>query len=89
MSILDRVHRQQSVKTGSFRLTESGREKLQDGFGGDSNGRTLLSLECMGSSGTLEDISRDTGIPQGKLEHILPALMKQGYISSSSEGSLL
>ena len=88
MRFLDRIRgeRQPSVKTALFRLTEDGRAKLQEGFGGDAKTRILVDLECRGGSGDLDEIAEATKISRGQLEHLLPILANQGYIAVHGPG---
>ena len=86
MSFLDRFRgeRRPSVKTSLFRLTETGREKLQT-FSGDTSSRILVALETEGSL-NLEELSRQSHIPSGKLENLLPVMCRQGLISIAGGG---
>lgn len=63
----------------TFRLTQEGREKLQE-FGGDPKSRILTALETQGTS-DINEISQTSGVSKGKVEKLIPAMIKGGYIS--------
>lgn len=63
---------------GSFRLTQEGREKVQE-FSGDPASRVLMALECHNTSMSIDELSRELRIPVGQLEPILARLTKSGY----------
>ena len=89
MGFLDRIRgeRQPSVKNSLFRLTETGREKLQT-FSGDTNSRILVALETEGSL-NLDELSKQAHIPNDKLERLLPILCRQGLIAIAGGGEEL
>ncbi len=62
----------------TFRLTQEGREKLQE-FGGDPKSRILTALETQGTS-DITEISQTSGINKGKVEKLVPAMIRGGYI---------
>ena len=62
----------------TFRLTQEGRTKLQD-FGGDPKSRILTALETQGTS-DVDEISQASGVSKGKVEKLVPAMIKGGYI---------
>ena len=62
----------------TFRLTQEGREKLQE-FGGDPKSRVLAALETQGTS-DINEISQTSGVSKGKVERLVPAMIKGGYI---------
>ena len=62
----------------TFRLTQEGREKLQE-FGGDPKSRILTALETQGTS-DIDEISQTSGVSKGKVEKLIPAMIKGGYI---------
>ena len=62
----------------TFRLTQEGREKLQE-FGGDPKSRILTALETQGTS-DIDEISQTSGVSKGKVEKLIPAMLKGGYI---------
>lgn len=62
----------------TFRLTQEGREKLQE-FGGDPKSRILVALETRGTS-DIDEISQESGLSKGKVERILPGMRRSGYI---------
>lgn len=88
MSILDRLTGRNRSKiippNASFRLTQEGREKLQE-FGGDPKSRVLVALETEGTS-NIEEISQTSGLSKGQVERIVPALIRGGYIQYISVG---
>ncbi len=90
MSILDRLKRgggKNIPLNASFRLTQEGREKLQD-FGGDPKSRILVALETRGTS-DIDEMSQASGLSRGQVERLVPALTRAGYIqyiSSSMAG---
>ena len=62
----------------TFRLTQEGREKLQE-FGGDPKSRVLAALETRGTS-DVDEISQESGLSKGKVEDLLPRMRRAGYI---------
>jgi len=62
----------------TFRLTQEGREKLQE-FGGDPKSRILTALETQGTS-DVNEISQTSGVSKGKVERLIPSMIKGGYI---------
>ena len=62
----------------TFRLTQEGREKLQE-FGGDPKSRILTALETQGTS-DIDEIAQTSGINKGKVEKLVPAMLRGGYI---------
>jgi len=72
----------------TFRLTEQGREKLQQ-FGGDPKSQILMSLETRGTS-DIDEISQASGLSRGQVERFVPTLIQGGYIqyvgAQSEEG---
>ncbi len=71
----------------TFRLTQEGREKLQE-FGGDPKSRILTAIETNGTS-DVSEISQASGVSKGKVENLIPGMIKGGYLqyvgSTSSE----
>ena len=70
----------------TFRLTQEGREKLQD-FGGDPKSRILTALETHGTS-DIDELSQGSGVSRGQVEKLIPGMIRGGYIqyvSASSE----
>ena len=63
----------------TFRLTQEGREKLQD-YKGDDKSRVLMTLETEGSC-DIEELSRASGVSKGRLEKLIPHLIRNGYIA--------
>ncbi len=62
----------------TFRLTEQGREKLQE-FNGDPKSRILVALETRGTS-DLDEIASSSGLGKGQVERFIPVLARGGYI---------
>jgi predicted ArsR family transcriptional regulator len=66
-----------------FRITEEGRERLQD-FDGGSEARILIALETHGSS-NVDTIANVGRVNRGTVERLIPKLVHQGcvqYVSS-------
>jgi hypothetical protein len=82
MSILDRLTGRGGKRAippnATFRLTEQGRDKLQD-FGGDPKSLILVALETRGTS-DVEEISVASGVKRGQVERMIPALIRGGYV---------
>ena len=79
MSILNRFRKNRNVPANAtFRLTQEGREKLQD-FKGDAKSRVLVSLEAEGTS-TPGEIASASGLSRGQVERLIPSLVRGGYI---------
>ncbi len=64
--------------TATFRLTEQGREKLQE-FSGDPKSQILVALETRGTS-DVNEISQASGISRGKVERLITVLVRGGYV---------
>ena len=80
-------HRGKKMPTNAtFRITQQGTEKLQD-FSGDPKSRILVALEERGSSDVAE-ISNASGVSRGKVERMIPVLIRGGYIVYVSALSL-
>ena len=69
----------------TFRLTQEGREKLQE-FGGDPKSRVLVALETRGTC-DVDEISQESGLSKGKVEGLLPGMRRAGYIQYVSAAS--
>lgn len=80
MSILDRLKRggKNIPLNASFRLTQEGREKLQE-FGGDPRSRVFAALETRGTS-DIEEISQASGLSRGQVERLIPKLVRGGFV---------
>ena len=81
MSILGRFGRKNNKAipvNATFRLTQEGREKLQE-FGGDPKSRILVALETRGTS-DIDEISQASGLSRGQVERFVPALARGGYV---------
>jgi hypothetical protein len=62
----------------TFRITEQGRDKLQD-FTGDDKSNILVSLETNGSC-TMDEIADKSRVARGRVERLIPVLVKNGFI---------
>ena len=81
MSFLDKITGNKSrgiPASATFRITQEGREKLQD-FSGDPKSRILMSLETGGSS-TVEEMAARSGLGKGQVERMLPILVQGDYV---------
>jgi len=80
MSILERFKRKGKniPANATFRLTQEGREKLQE-FGGDPKSRILVALETRGTS-DVDEIAQASGLGRGQVERMIPVLVRGGYI---------
>jgi len=65
-------------QNATFRLTQEGRQKLQE-FSGDPKSRILTALETEGSS-DVSEIANASGISKGQVERLLPQMLRGGYI---------
>jgi len=90
MSILDRLYRggkSHVIPTNAtFRLTQEGREKLQE-FGGDPKSRILVALETRGTS-DIDEIAGASGLSRGQVERLLPSLVRAGYVQYVSASAM-
>ena len=85
MSILERFRRSKNIPANaSFRLTQDGREKLQE-FGGDPKSRVLVALETRGTS-DIDDIAQASGLSRGEVERLVPKLVRGGYVQYITAG---
>jgi len=88
MSVLDMFRRGGKVPaSATFRITEQGREKLQD-FGVDPKSRILVAMETSGTS-NIEEIARNSGVSRGSVERLLPSLVRGGYIQYVGAGAAM
>ena len=82
MGFFDRIFRGKGVAhipaNAAFRITEQGKDKLQE-YGGDPKSRVLVALETRGTS-DVDEISNATGISKGQIERLIPVLLRGGYI---------
>ena len=69
----------------TFRLTQEGREKLQE-FGGDPKSRILMALETRGTS-DISEIGQASGLSRGQIERMVPSMIRGGYITYVSSMS--
>jgi len=89
MSILDRIARPKPrgsiPKHTTFRLTESGRDKLAD-YAGDPQSRILIALEVSHASVNVEEIARACRFGVGQVERLIPNLVRAGYVQPATAG---
>ena len=71
-------------KNALWRITQDGRDKLQD-FNGNPESQVLVALETKGSS-TVEDISQSSGLSRGQVERVVLALARNSRIQLISPG---
>ena len=78
--LLEKLRRRKGTlpPNATYRLTEQGRDKLQD-FGGDPKSRILVALETRGTS-DLEEIAAASRLSKGQVERLLPAMLRGGYV---------
>lgn len=81
MSVLDRFRHNRINKNTAFRITEQGREKLQSFDGRDLY--MLLSALETGGSKNIDELAREANIPRGKVERLLPSLLRGGYVQNA------
>jgi uncharacterized membrane protein len=62
----------------TFRITQEGSAKLQE-FTGDDKSQILMALETGGTS-DVDEIAQKSGLSRGKVERMVPALARGGYI---------
>ena len=70
----------------TFRLTQEGREKLQE-FGGDPKSRVLMALETRGTS-DIEEIAQASSLSRSQVERFITPLMRGRYIQYISAASV-
>lgn len=70
----------------TFRLTQEGREKLQE-FSGDPKSQILTALETRGTS-DIEEIGNASGLSRGKIERLIPQMIRGGYIQYITAGAV-
>ena len=70
----------------TFRLTQEGREKLQE-FSGDPKSQILMALETRGTS-DISEISQASGLSRGQVERFISPLTRGGYIQYVSAMSV-
>ena len=70
----------------TFRLTQEGREKLQE-FGGDPKSKLLVALETRGTS-DIDEMSQASGLSKGQTERLIPVLVRGGYIQYINASSM-
>jgi len=66
----------------TFRLTEQGREKLQE-FTGDAKSQILVALETRGTS-DIDEIAETAGLSRGQVERIIVKMVRGGYVQCVS-----
>lgn len=74
-------------RNATFRLTQEGREKLQE-FSGDPKSRILMALEMHGTS-DMDEIAETSGLSRGQIERYIRSLVAGQYIQyvSTSMGA--
>lgn len=88
MSVLDRFRLNKSTipQNASFRITQEGKEKLQD-YRSDVRSRILVALDTEGTS-NVSEIASASGLSKGKVEAILPGLVRGNFVTlANSLGS--
>ncbi len=65
-------------RSATFTLTSVGESKAEN-YTGDERTRILMALESNGAS-NIEEISRYSRIRKGRVEKLIPSLIKAGYI---------
>lgn len=81
MSVLDSFSRGDRPinHNSSFSLTERGKARLSEvGYNGNPRDRLLVVLETSGSSASIEDLHRSSGMPSGQIERLLSGLIRSG-----------
>ena len=75
---IDKFRRRGKVMppSATFRLTELGRDKLQE-FSGDPKSRILVALETRGTS-DVKEVCEASGVSRGQAERLIPVLIKGG-----------
>lgn len=87
MSFLFNRNRNRGIPRGAtFRLTQEGREKLQE-FSGDPKSQILTALETHGTS-DVEEIANSSGLNRGTVERMVPRLIRGGYVQYVSAQQL-
>jgi len=71
-------------QNATFRLTQSGQEKLQE-FSGDAKSQILVALETGGTS-DIPEIAQRSGLNRGQVERYIPALVRGRYIQYVGAG---
>lgn len=85
MTFLFRKKAKNIPPNATFRLTQEGRDKLQE-FGGDPKSQVLVALETRGTS-DIDEISQASGLSRGQVERLIPAMVNGGYIAYISAAS--
>jgi len=86
MSFLFGKKRKNIPPNATFKLTQEGREKLQE-FSGDPKSQILTALETRGTS-DIEEISNASGLRRGQVERLIPQMIRGGYILYVAAGSV-
>lgn len=87
MSVLDMFRRGKVPASATFRITEQGKEKLQE-FGTDPKHRILMAMETSGTS-NIEEISRSAQVSRGAVERMMPSLVRGGYVQYVGAGAAM
>jgi len=78
MSFFFRKKQKTLPANATFRLTQEGREKLQN-YSGDSKSQVFMALETQGTLDTGE-IANYSGLSKGQVERLMPQLVRSGYV---------
>ena len=70
----------------TFRLTQEGRDKLQE-FGGDPKSQVLMALETHGTS-DIAEIAQASGLSRSQVERFIPVLVRGTYIQYVSSSTV-
>jgi len=80
-------HKETIPRNATFSLTESGRAKLQE-FSGDPTSLILVTLETRGTCNA-DELSSGGRLSRGKIDRMLPSLLRAGYISLASATDIM
>lgn len=78
MSWFGRKQSRNIPSDATFRLTQEGRDKVQE-FSGDPKSRVLVALETRGTS-DIDEMSQVSGLSRGQVERLIPVLVRGRYI---------
>lgn len=83
MSILEkfRLNKGTIPKNASFRITQEGKDKLQD-YRGDAKSRILVALDTEGTS-NVSELATASGLSRGRVEAMLPSLVRNNFVQLS------
>ena len=86
MGFFDRGQGKGIPRNATFRLTQSGQEKVKE-FSGDPKSRILVALETEGTM-NVDEISNTSGMSKGQVERLLPVILRGGYIQYISASTV-